>query len=58
MPRFEITTTVEYVFEVEADNLEAAEAMGWDYEDYGYGATVDNIEVYEYPEEEEEEDEE
>lgn len=57
MARFEITTTVEYVFEVEADSLEAAEAMGWEYEEYPYAGTVDSIEVYEYPEEDEDEDE-
>jgi hypothetical protein len=53
MSKFEITTTVVYVFEVEAETLADAEAMGWDYEDYPYGAEVDSIEVYEYPEEDE-----
>lgn len=54
MARFEITTVVEHVFEVEADSLEDAEKMGWEYEEYPYAVTVDSIEVYEYPEEDEE----
>ena len=54
MPRYEVTTTVELIFEIEADNLEEAEKAGWEWEDYIYTAQVDSIEVYEYPEEDEE----
>ena len=56
MPRFEVTTTVSFTYDVEADSLEAAEKMGWDYEDYIHTGTVDDIEVYEYDEEDEDEE--
>lgn len=57
MPRFEITTTVTYTYDVEADSLETAEKLGWEYEDYLYTGTVEDIEVYEYQEDEDEEEE-
>ena len=56
MPRFEVTTTVEYVGEVEADSKEAAEAMGWDWEENLNYFAVDSIEVYEYEEEDDDEE--
>lgn len=54
MARFEITTTVVYVYEVEADDVEEAEKMGWQYEDYQHYAEVDSIEVAELEPEEDE----
>jgi len=55
MPRFEVTTTVVYSYDVEADNVEEAEKQGFDYEDYQHHGTVESIEVYEYEEEDDEE---
>ena len=57
MPRFEVTTTVEFVGEVEAETREEAEAMGWDWEEHLNFYAVDSIEVYEYPQEDEDEEE-
>jgi hypothetical protein len=57
MPRYEITTTVNYTFEVEADSLEEAEELGYDYEEYKYFGEVADIEVAELEEREDEEDE-
>lgn len=55
MPRFEVTTTVEYVGEVEAETREEAEAMGWDWEENLNYFAVDSIEVHEYEDEDDEE---
>lgn len=55
MPKYEVTVHVEYCYEVEADNYEDAEKMGWEYENYQYTATVDEIQVAELEEEEEDE---
>lgn len=52
MTRFQVTTTVEYTYDVEADSEYEAEQYGWKYEDYHYTAEVQDIAVYEYPEEE------
>lgn len=57
MPRYEITTTVNYTYEVEADSLEEAEKLGYDYEEYRHFGEVFDIEVAELEEREEEEDE-
>lgn len=57
MPRFEVTTTVEFVGEVEAETREEAEAMGWDWEEHLNFYAVDSIEVYEYPQEDDDEEE-
>jgi hypothetical protein len=58
MPKFEVTVMVEYCGEVEAENAEAAEAMGWDWEDNLNYFAVDSIEVAELEDDEEDEDEE
>lgn len=58
MPRYEITTTVNYTFEVEADDLEEAEQLGYDYEEYKYFGEVYDIEVAELEERDEDEDDE
>jgi hypothetical protein len=55
MGRYEVTVLVEYVYDVEAESVEDAEQMGWDYEDYQHFGTVTTIEVYDYQEDEEEE---
>jgi hypothetical protein len=47
MPTYQITTTVVYVYEVDADGEEQAEKLGWQYEDYQHYAEVDSIEVLE-----------
>lgn len=56
MAKYEITTVVQYVFEVEADDADAAEKMGFDYEDHHNFAEVYSIEVAELEEDEEDED--
>lgn len=55
MPRYNVTTTVTYYFEVEADDRAGAEAQGWDYEDWYYTGEVDSIEVRELEDEDENE---
>jgi hypothetical protein len=54
MPKYQVTTVVEYIYEVEADNQDDAEKQGWGYEDYPYAATVQTIEVEEVEEYEDE----
>lgn len=56
MPRFEVTTLVEYVGEVEAESAEAAEAMGWDWEDNLNYFAVESIEVAELEDDEDDEE--
>lgn len=53
MPMYDLKVTVEYFYEVEADNEEQAEELGWHYEDYAFSGEVYSIEVDEQPEEEE-----
>lgn len=57
MPRYEITTTVIYTFEVEADDLQEAEELGYDYEEYRHFGEIYDIEVAELEERDEDEDE-
>lgn len=57
MATWNVKVVVEYEYEVEADTYELAEKQGWEYEDYGYCATVDSIEVEEQDEPDEEEEE-
>jgi len=47
MPKYTVTTTVTYTGEVEADNREDAEYLGWSYEDVLYYDGVYSIEVEE-----------
>jgi hypothetical protein len=54
MPTYDLKVIVEYNYEVEAENEEEAEKMGWEYEDYGF-PEVYSIEVDEQWENEEEE---
>jgi hypothetical protein len=57
MPMYDLKVIVEYNYEVEADNAEEAEKLGWEYEEYGF-PEVYSIEVDEqYEEEDEDEDE-
>ena len=58
MPKFEVTVLVEYCGEVEAENAEAAEALGWYWEDNLNYFAVDSIEVAELEDDEEDEDDE
>ena len=57
MPTYDLKVIVEYNYEVEAENAEEAEQMGWEYEDYGF-PEVYSIDVEEQYEEEVELDEE
>lgn len=58
MAMFNVKTTVEYYFEVEAETEDDAMEMGWDYENHGaYRGEVYSIEVDEVEEEDAEEDE-
>lgn len=56
MPRYQVTTMVEYSYEVEADNESDAEKQGWQYEDYPHSATVDSIDVDELEEDDDDDD--
>jgi hypothetical protein len=56
MPNYQITTTVEFTYEFNADSEESAEAEGWKYEDYKQYAEVYSIEVKELESEEEDGD--
>jgi hypothetical protein len=56
MGSYEVTVTVEYCYEVEADSLEEAEKQGWEYEDWSHTGIVSSIEVAEFESDEEEED--
>lgn len=47
MPTYDVKVIVEYNYEVEAEDLEAAQEMGWEYEDYSYSGEVYSIDVYE-----------
>ena len=55
MAKFQVTTTVIFSGEVEADSLEEAEAKGWEWEDELQYEAVDTIEVDELDDDEEEE---
>jgi len=55
MAKYEVTTTIEYVGEVEADSREEAESMGWDWEENLNYFAVQSIEVAELEDEDEEE---
>lgn len=56
MPLYNLKVVVTYEYEVEADNEEQAEQMGWEYEDYPYSGEVYSIDVEELPEEEDEDE--
>ena len=53
MPTFDIKVVVEYMYEVEAEDVSAAEELGWHYEDYAYSGEVYSIDVDEQEEDEE-----
>jgi hypothetical protein len=58
MPKYDVEVTVNFMFEVEADNIAEAEAEGWKWEDYAMFGEVYNISVDEqYTPIEEEDDE-
>ena len=50
MPTYDLKVIVEYNYEVEADNAEEAEKLGWEYEDHSYSGEVYSIEVEEQSE--------
>ena len=56
MPKYDVMVTVNYYYEVEADNDAEAEKLGWMYEDHPYSAEVNEITVSEQDEEEDEDD--
>jgi hypothetical protein len=45
MPTYDIKVTVEYQYEVEAENDTEAEELGWHYEDHAYSGEVYSIEI-------------
>lgn len=45
MNTYAIKTTVDYYFEVEAENEQEAEELGWQYEDYAFAGEVYSIKV-------------
>jgi len=56
MATYGLTVTVRNYFEVEADSIEEAEALGWKYEDLTTDQEVDKIEADEVEADEEDED--
>ena len=52
MARYDVKVVVEYYYEVEADSIEEAEEMGYDYEEYQHCGQVDSISVEEIEEDE------
>ncbi len=58
MPTYDIKVIVEYNYEVEAENAQEAEELGWHYEDYAFSGEVYSIDVDEQPEPEEEDEDE
>lgn len=56
MPTFDIKVVVEYFYEVEAEDEQAAEELGWHYEDYAFSGEVYSIDVTQTSEDEDEED--
>jgi len=58
MPTYDIKVIVEYNYEVEAENEQEAEELGWHYEDYAFSGEVYSIDVDEQPEEVYEDEEE
>jgi hypothetical protein len=53
MPTYDIKVIVEYNYEVEAEDEQAAEELGWHYEDYAFSGEVYSIEIDEQEEDEE-----
>jgi hypothetical protein len=53
LPKFDLKVTVDYYYEVEAENEAEAEELGWHYEDYAFSGEVYSIKVDEQEEEEE-----
>jgi hypothetical protein len=53
MGKYELSVTVEYNYEVEAEDWESAEKQGWDYEEYQHSGSVQSIDVTELEDEEE-----
>ena len=53
MPKFDLKVTVDYYYEVEAENEAEAEELGWHYEDYAFSGEVYSIKVDEQEEDEE-----
>lgn len=58
MNTYAIKTTVDYYFEVEAEDEAAAEELGWQYEDYAFAGEVYSISVDFMSSDEEDEEEE
>jgi hypothetical protein len=56
MATFDVKVVVEYFYEVEAENEEEAEALGWRYEDYAFGGEVYSIDVTQTSEDEDEDE--
>lgn len=56
MPTYDVKVVVEYFYEVEAENAEQAEELGWHYEDYAFSGEVYSIDVTQTSEDEDEED--
>jgi hypothetical protein len=56
MKTYDVKVVVEYFYEVEAEDEQAAEELGWNYEEYGYTGEVYSIDVEEKSEDEEDEE--
>lgn len=47
MPKYDVEVTVNFMYEVEADSPQEAEAQGWNWEDYNMFGEVYSIDVSE-----------
>jgi hypothetical protein len=56
MPNYSISVVVDYDYEVEADSLEEAEKLAWQYENFAYNASVYSVNVTEIGYEDDDED--
>lgn len=56
MATFDVKVIVEYYYEVEAENEQEAEELGWHYEDYAHSGEVYSIDVTKTSDDEEDED--
>jgi hypothetical protein len=54
MPNYNVEVTVNFMYEVEADSPQEAEAQGWNWEDYNMFGEVYSIDVSEIGEDEDE----
>ena len=58
MATYDVKVIVEYNYEVEADSMEEAEELGWQYEDFAFSGEVYSISTTQTSDDEDEEEDE